>query len=143
MGAEEMTNMMDFAGIAQTFGFGIFLLASIMIISMWKIFTKAGKPGWYAIIPVFNIYVLITDIVGRPAWWVAFPIAAILLGWVPVLGWLISMVFLVFWIMIVHDLSKSFGKGVGYTVGLIFLGIVFFPILAFGTAEYLGKPNQI
>lgn len=142
MGAEEMTNMVDFAGIASMFGFGAFAILIVILISMYKIFEKAGQPGWAGIIPVYNIWVLITVIVGRPKWWFAAPLAAILLGWIPIIGWLISIVTLVFMVIIANDLSKSFGKGSGFTVGLVLLGVVFYPILAFGPAQYLGNPNQ-
>jgi len=93
------------------------------IASIWTIFTKAGKPGYAAIIPIYNIIVLL-EIVGKPWWWLFLM--------------LIPFVNIVIFIMIHHRLSLSFGKGVGYTLGIIFLGIVFIPILAFSDAKYLG-----
>ena len=93
----------------------------LIVISMWKIFTKAGQPGWASIIPIYNIIVW-CKIVGRPAWWVLlFFVCA------PIVG-----------IILCIDLAKSFGKGVGFALGMIFLGIIFFPILAFGSAQYTG-----
>ena len=92
-----------------------------MIATMWKIFTKAGKPGWASIIPIYNIIVW-CQIVGRPAWWVILFIVC-----APIVA-----------IILCIDLAKSFGKGVGFALGLIFLGIIFFPILAFGSAQYQG-----
>ena len=102
-----------------------FILAMIVfqIICMWKIFEKAGKPGWAAIVPIYNIIVLL-EIVGKPTWWI------ILI--------LIPIVNLIVLILIWHQLSLSFGKDGLYTVGLILLGIVFFPMLAFGEAKYVG-----
>ena len=94
-----------------------------MIIVQWKIFVKAGKPGWAAIIPIYNIIILL-EIVGKPTWW-------IVLLFIPLVN-------IVIMIMIVHQLALSFGKEAGFTVGLILLGIVFYPILAFGSAKYLG-----
>ncbi len=92
----------------------VFLFAS-----QWRLFTKAGQPGWAAIVPIYGLIVLL-KIVGRPWWW-------------------IFLLFLIIPIFIVlHDLSKSFGKEIGFTIGLILLGIVFWPILAFGSATYQG-----
>ena len=100
----------------------------LMVVSMWVIFSKAGQPGWAAIIPIYNIVVLL-QIVGRPIWWI------ILL--------LIPFVNIVVMIMVYNDLSKVFGKGPGFTVGLIFLSIIFFPVLAFGNAQYTNPGQQI
>jgi uncharacterized protein DUF5684 len=109
--------------------FGLALLVLIMV-SMWKIFTKAGKPGWAAIVPIYNVVVEL-EIVGRPTWWVLF----FLLGFVPVVG---SIATLGFAIVITNDLSKSFGKGIGFTLLLIFLPFIGFPMLAFGKSQYHG-----
>lgn len=98
-------------------------IAVLVIASMWTIFTKAGQPGWAAIIPIYNMIVLL-KIVGKPVWWI--------------LLMLIPFVNYIFIIWTYNMLSKSFGKTEGFTVGLILLGIVFFPILAFGDAKYLG-----
>ena len=106
-------------------GFLLFMLAIIIffIAVQWKIYTKAGKPGWACIIPIYNIIVLL-EIVGRPIWWI------ILL--------LIPLVNLIIAIIVTIDLAKSFGKGVGYGIGLLLLGIIFYPMLAFGSATYQG-----
>ncbi|MBV6462125.1 MAG: hypothetical protein HJHJAOHD_02268 [Flavobacteriales bacterium] len=95
----------------------------LMIASMWKVFTKAGKPGWAAIVPIYNIIVLL-QIVGRPTWWIIL--------------FLIPIVSLIIMIMVMIDVAKSFGKGGGFAAGLILLGIIFWPILAFGDAQYVG-----
>ncbi|MGI9545161.1 MAG: DUF5684 domain-containing protein [Cyclobacteriaceae bacterium] len=102
---------------------GIIYLAVIvlMIASMWKIFTKAGKPGWAAIIPIYNIVVLL-EIVKKPVWWVVLM--------------LIPFVNIVISIMVAHQLALSFGRDVGFTIGLVLLGIIFYPILGFGDAQY-------
>ena len=106
-----------------------FAIVVLMIASMWTIFTKAGKPGWAAIIPIYNLIVLL-QIVGKPGWWLILM--------------LIPIVNLIIFIIIHHNLSLSFGKGVGFTVGLIFLGFIFLPILAFGSNTYVGPGgNQI
>lgn len=98
-------------------------LIVLMLASMWVIYAKAGKPGWAAIIPIYNIIVLL-EIVGRPIWWI--------------LLWLVPCVNVVVAIVVVIDLAKSFGKDVAFAIGLLLLGIVFYPILAFGSARYIG-----
>jgi hypothetical protein len=95
----------------------------IIIISWWKVFEKAGQPGWAAIIPIYNLYIII-KISGKPGWW-------IIMLFVPFLNWIFIP-----WTF--NMISKSFGKDEGFTVGLCLLGIVFWPILAFGPANYLG-----
>lgn len=93
------------------------------IFCMWKIFVKAGKPGWAAIIPIYNIIVEL-EIIGRPWWWL--------------LLMLVPLVNVVIGIIILFDLAKVFGKGTGFGFGLLFLSFIFIPILALGDATYLG-----
>jgi len=93
----------------------------LLIASMWKVFTKAGKPGWAAIIPIYNLIVIL-QIAGKPIWWFFLL--------------LIPLVNLVVGIMTYVAFAKNFGKGVGFALGLIFLGFIFFPILAWGSAQY-------
>jgi uncharacterized membrane protein YhaH (DUF805 family) len=95
----------------------------LMIAALWKIFSKAGQPGWASIIPILNIY-FICKIVGRPGWWVILM--------------LIPFVNFIIWIILCIDLAKSFGKGAGFGIGLILLSFIFFPILGFGSAQYQG-----
>jgi hypothetical protein len=97
-------------------------IIALMIASIWKVFTKAGRPGWAALIPIYNIY-LICKIAGRPGWWV-------LLYAVPVVSLVIA-------ILVAIDLAKAFGKGPGFGIGLAFLAPIFYPILAFSDAPYL------
>ena len=95
----------------------------LMIAAWWKIFTKAGQPGWACIIPIYNLYVW-CKIVGRPWWW-------ILLMLIPFVNFIILIILII-------DLAKSFGKGAGFGIGLLLLPIIFFPILGFGSAQYQG-----
>ncbi len=95
----------------------------VIIIGMWKIFTKAGKPGWASIVPIYNIIVLL-EIIGRPVWW-------IVLMFIPLVNVVIGFI-------TAFDLAKSFGKGAGFGLGLIFLSPIFYPILGFGSAQYKG-----
>ncbi len=102
----------------------IYLAIIILIIaSFWMVFSKAGKPGWAAIIPIYNIIVML-QIVGRPWWW-------ILLMFIPIVGLVIA-------IIVSIDMAKSFGKGAGFGIGLALLGFIFYPILGFGSAKYQG-----
>lgn len=98
-------------------------LIVVMITSVWKLYSKAGQPGWASLIPIYNGYVLL-KIVGKPGWW-------LLLYFIPFVN--IFFLFMTF-----HLLSKSFGKGSAFTTGLILLGAVFLPILGLGSAEYQG-----
>jgi Family of unknown function (DUF5684) len=106
-------------------GFIIFCIALsvLMIAAMWKVFTKAGQPGWAAIIPIYNIYIM-TKIAGKPGWWV-------LLCFIPIVN-----IIIIIWLY--NMISKSFGHDEGFTAGLIFLSFIFWPILGFGSSKYLG-----
>jgi hypothetical protein len=106
--------------VAMIFGL---LIALLIIVAMWKVFTKAGQPGWASIIPIYNLYVW-CKIVGRPWWW-------ILLMLIPFVNFIIAIILSI-------DLAKSFGKGVGFGLGLALLGFIFWPILGFGSAQYQG-----
>lgn len=92
-----------------------------VIVGCWKMLEKAGQPGWGIIIPIFNVYLLI-KVAGRPGWW-------LLLFLIPLVNMIVSIVLAV-------DIAKNFGKGVGFALGLIFLGFIFYPILGFGDAQY-------
>lgn len=91
------------------------------IAALWKVFVKAGQPGWAAIIPIYNLYIL-TKIARRPGWWV-------LLFFIPLVN--LVMAFIV-WI----DVAKAFGRNALFGVGLTILGIIFVPILGFGSDQY-------
>ena len=116
-------------------GFGTFFLifymaiGILMIISLWKIFTKAGKPGWAAIVPIYNVYIM-CEIAEKPWWY-------ILLLLVPFAN--------IYAIVMIYDgISKKFGKSTSFTVGMFFLSFIFFPILAFGkNSVYVDGVNNI
>ena len=99
-----------------------------MIISWWIVLKKAGEPGWAILIPVYN-FLVILRIAGKPWWWVF----ALLLAIIPVVGIILLLVVM---ILVFHGISTKFGKGAGFTVGLVLLSVVFIPILAFGDAKY-------
>ena len=96
---------------------------AILVIPYWVIFTKAGQPGWPALIPIYSTYILL-KIVGRPGWWLVL--------------FIIPLVNFVILIIVMNDVSKSFGHGVGFTLGLVFLSLIFVYILAFGSSTYRG-----
>jgi Family of unknown function (DUF5684) len=111
-------------GVGGVIGGIIGLAVAVLIIAaMWKVFSKAGQPGWAAIIPIYNLYIW-CKIVGRPGWW-------IILMLIPFVNFIIMIVLSI-------DLAKSFGKGAGFGIGLALLSIIFMPILAFGSAQYQG-----
>ena len=92
------------------------VLLVVVIVSLWKVFTKAGQPGWAAIIPIYNGCVL-AEIGGKEMWW----------------GLLLLVPFVNFIILLLISLgvAEQFGKGAGFGVGLFFLPFIFYPILAF------------
>jgi hypothetical protein len=110
------------AGGALVFVIYIAILV-LVIAGMWKTFVKAGQPGWGCIVPIYNVY-LLCKIAGRPWWWLILM--------------LIPIVSLVIAIILCIDIAKSFGKGIGFALGLIFLSPIFFCILGFGSAQYQG-----
>jgi len=98
-----------------------FVLIAFYVFCAWRIFEKAGKPGWASLIPIFNTLVEL-EIVQRPLWW-------ILLMFIPGVN-------LVIMVIIIFDLAKVFGKDNGFAFGLLFLTPIFVPILALGNAVY-------
>lgn len=98
-------------------------VAVLILVSLWKLYVKAGKPGWAAIIPIYNILVEL-EIVGRPWYW-------LLLMMIPVVNIVLA-------IIVTFRVAKVFGKSTGFGFGLLFLPFVFYPMLAFGEARYLG-----
>jgi hypothetical protein len=88
----------------------------ILIVCMWIIFTRAGRPGWACIVPIYNVIVL-CDMVGRSRWWT--------------LLYFIPLVNIVAYIVLFFGLAKAFGRSDAFGVGLVLLPIIFLPILAF------------
>jgi hypothetical protein len=109
------------SSFALTFVVILIALVVILIASLWKVFAKAGRPGWASVIPVYNLFVLV-QISGKPWWW-------FLLLFVPLIG-------IVIMILLFMDLAKRFDKHPLFGVGLCFLGFIFFPILAFDGSTY-------
>ncbi len=117
-----LQEMSDFyPQLSATTVFIYLLLAIVFIVAEWKIFEKAGKPGWAILIPIYRIIVFL-DIIEKPWWWL--------------LLFLIPGVNIIFGIWATNLLSIKFGKGVGFTVGLLLLSPIFILILGFGDAKY-------
>ena len=116
------------AGLITAYLVIVIPIVLIAIVAIWRIFTKAGQPGWAVLIPFYNIYVY-SQVVKRPGWWMLLYFASI----IPVVG---SLAVLFVSIIDSLRLAKLFGKSSGFGVGIILLGVVFLPILAFGDADY-------
>jgi hypothetical protein len=122
-----MTPIVNFLVPLQNDGGGILgiiapLAVTVVIFAgFWKTFEKAGEPGWAAIIPIYNFYIL-TKISDNAWWWV-------ILFFIPVI-----QVFALAKISI--DVAGKFGKGILFGLGLTFLSFIFFPLLGFGGARY-------
>jgi hypothetical protein len=93
----------------------------ISIIGVWKVFAKAGQPGWAIFIPIYQTIVII-QVAKRPIWW-------IVLMFIPIVNLIVTLIIMI-------DVAKNFGKGTGYGLGLLFLPFIFFPLLGFGDDQY-------
>ena len=115
------------AGAGMGFFLIIAVLVILMIVSIWKVYTKAGQPGWACIIPIYG-FVVMLQIVKKPIWWV-------ILIFIPFVNLIVGLI-------VAYNLAKVFGKGFGFTLGLIVLPFIFYPILGFGKAQYMLAPAQ-
>jgi len=111
--------------------FLLFYLAGLAfyIAAGWRVFAKAGEPGWGILVPIYNLY-LICKIAGRPEWW-------LILFFIPLVNVAIGLI-------IAMDIAKAFSKSSGFGIGLWLLSFIFVPILGFGSAEYTqpgGRPR--
>ncbi len=122
----------------------------IMVVANWKIFTKAGQPGWMSIIPILNTFIIFKISWNTMMFWImlgAGVLGSVLStiagedgGILAILGIICTLAMLVIGLIDTHKLSKSFGHGIGFTLGLIFLSPVFTLILGLGKSQYIG-PN--
>jgi hypothetical protein len=95
----------------------------LMLAALWKVFLKAGQPGWAAIIPFYNFYILLM-VAAKPGWW-------LILMFIPLVNLVIAF-------LTCLGVAEKFGKGAGFAVGMFFLPFIFYPILAFSDAQYSG-----
>ena len=100
-------------------------LVALAFVAYWRLFVKAGEPGWASLIPIYNVVKLLR-ISGRSGWWV--------------LGMCVPFLNLFVLIRFGLDLARAFGRSVGFGIGVLLLPLVFIPILAFGSSEYVGRP---
>jgi hypothetical protein len=125
-------------GLVAAYFIFVFIVAVFYIICTWKVFVKAGRPGWAAIIPIYNGWVFF-EISGKPGWWVLFG----LLAFIPIVG---SIPLIVLTLIASMELAKRFGKDTVFGVVLLWLfSFIGLPILAFGDAKYnvVPKPSDI
>lgn len=115
---ESMVNNSAAGGLSLLFQLGLIVL---IVIGMWRVFSKAAQPGWAVLIPIYNTYVML-KIADKPGWW-------LLLMFIPIVN-------VIIYIITLSGISTGFGKGIGFTIGLFFLPFIFFPILGFSEAEY-------
>ena len=122
-----------------TFGLIIAVIGILQIIGQWKAFKKAGKGGWEAIIPIYNVIVQ-CKIVGLNPLWVAVVYGGgIILNLIPIIGqFLASFLSIYFAVVLSISTARSFGKDDGFGVGILLLGPIFWPILGFSNAKYVG-----
>ena len=111
-------------GVSLVFFLVMMVVAVVFIIGMWKVYTRAGQPGWAILIPIYNIYILL-KIAGRPSWWVilcCIPLVNVVVG-----------------ILVAIDVAKSFGQSAAFGVIMLFLlsGIGYL-MLGFGNYKYVG-----
>lgn len=113
----------------------------LSVIGLWKMFQKAGKPGWPSLIPIYNTYVL-CKITGVSPWWLVICFGAgFITGFCPALGFLSTIVSIYFGVLLAVSTARSFGKSDVYAIGIYFVSFVFYLIFGFGDAQYVGpKP---
>ncbi len=121
--AYDMMYTMIGTGVMTVYMVMILAITVLTIIARWKIYTKAGKPGWGSLIPFYTNYCLFEIAWGN--------------GWLFLLGF-VPCVNIVVTIMVQFKLAKAFGKGTGFGFGLLFLNTIFTLILGFGDARYVG-----
>lgn len=102
-------------------------LIAVVIAGLWKVFTKAGKPGWACIVPIYNLIVM-AEVAGKPGWWG-------LLCCIPFVG-------IIFAVILAIGIAENFGKSGLFALGLILLPFIFYPILGFGSAQYRGHGGR-
>jgi hypothetical protein len=109
----------DAAVAAASTTTSLIVLGAVLLVlaSMWKVFERAGEPGWAAIVPIYNVYVLTKVAQVSPLW---------------ILGMLIPLLNIVAAFVVSNGVARRFGKGAGYAIGLFLLPFLFYPMLAWG-----------
>ena len=140
--ASDPASAGDVGAVAGLFAFFaaymlfVLVIVVLAVIGLWKVFEKAGKPGWAAIIPIYNVYILL-QIIGRPVWWIVIPFVS----FIPVIG---PLLVLAWSLVVAMDLGKSFGKDTGFSILALWLfSIVGYLMLGFGKDKYLGPKQSV
>ncbi|OHA88285.1 MAG: hypothetical protein A2653_00830 [Candidatus Zambryskibacteria bacterium RIFCSPHIGHO2_01_FULL_43_25] len=130
--------------VSAFFAFGFFIallglaVVILYIIGLMRIYRKANKPQWAAIIPIYNTFVLL-QIIRAPIWWMIIfllPLLQLFVTLPSIITAVINIIAIIFGIVITYKLAKVFGKGIGFTIGLILLPPIFYMILGFGKSTY-------
>ena len=109
--------------------------AVVTIVGLWKTLSKAGLPGWAAIIPFYNEYNIV-KMSNRPVYFFWIMLACTLFAWIPLLGFILIIGVFVLWVFIALDIAANFGQGTGFAILLIIFPWIMFLILGFGSATY-------
>lgn len=121
--AQTTANSSDAAGGSIVASLVWLAITVVLVVALWKIFVKAGHPGWASLIPIYNTIVMLR-ITGHSGWWILGMV-------VPLLNFFVI-------IRLVFNLAAVFGRGLGFGFGLLFLSPIFVSILAFGNSRYVG-----
>ena len=130
-GNEAAATIAGLIAFFAAFALVFIAIAVVTLIGMWKVFTKAGHPGWAVLIPIYNL-ILLLRIAGLAWYWVFTPLIVL----IPFLG---TIAYLVWVVWVHHRISTRFGQGVGFTIGLTLLGPIFWLILGFGSSKYVAE----
>ena len=111
----------------------------LKVVAGWKIFCKAGQPGWASIVPFYNSYIEYKIYWGN-GWLFLLPLVLSLLGAIPIIGSILVLLSFIISIITKYKQAVAFGQGVGFTFGLVLLKPIFCMILGFGNYQYYGVP---
>ncbi len=147
MDTQVVAMLMAMVGVIVTVGIIMYV---ITVIAYWQIFKKAGEKGWKSLIPLYNSYIMYKISWKTSMFWIMIlldVVYAVLAGInvssqsgvLSFLSYAVYIAVLVIAIIAMHKLSKAFGHGAGFTVGLVFLSPIFILILAFGSSQYVGN----
>lgn len=150
---EEIRNSLSTGSVAEyatldamlkiciVLGIVLFIGLIIGIIANWRIFKKAGQPGWASIVPFYNSYINYKIFWGK-GWLFLIPILLSTLCYVPVVCYFAVIALLIVYGLTTYKKSEAFGHGVGFAIALFLFPWIFNLILAFGKSEYLGVPQD-
>ncbi len=133
----DLTNIFQSGEVLATGSTVGLIFYILQVIAMWQIFEKAGESGWKSLIPIYNLYILLKIV--RFNWLL---LLGLLIFIIPFVGWVIGTIYVfILQCIISYRLARSFGKELGYTLGLIFLTPIFYLILGFSKAKFKALKN--